>query len=109
MRFYEVDSGKILLDGVDIRKISRDNLRQQFGMVLQDTWLFDSTIRENLKYGNEQANDDDINAALCKAYMYDFVERLPKKLDTEIGGQGIKISEGQRQLLTIARTMIPNI
>lgn len=108
MRFYDVDSGRITIDGVDIRALKRDNLRQQFGMVLQDTWLFDASLRENLTYGNAQATDDEIYAALKKAYMYDYVMRLPQKLDTPIGQQGIKISDGQRQLLTIARTMISN-
>ncbi len=108
MRFYDVDSGRITIDGVDIRTLKRDNLRQQFGMVLQDTWLFDASLRENLTYGNAQATDDEIYAALKKAYMYDYVMRLPQKLDTPIGQQGIKISDGQRQLLTIARTMISN-
>lgn len=106
MRFYDVDSGKITIDGVDIRELKRDNLRQQFGMVLQDTWLFDASLRENLTYGNAQATDEEIYDALKKAYMYDYVMRLPQKLDTPIGQQGIKISDGQRQLLTIARTMI---
>lgn len=108
MRFYDVDSGRITIDGVDIRALKRDNLRQQFGMVLQDTWLFDASLRENLTYGNAQATDDEIYTALKKAYMYDYVMRLPQKLDTPIGQQGIKISDGQRQLLTIARTMISN-
>lgn len=108
MRFYDVDSGKITVDGIDIRELKRDNLRQQFGMVLQDTWLFDASLRENLTYGNAQASDEEIYQALKKAYMYDFVMRLPQKLDTLIGQQGIKISDGQRQLLTIARTMISN-
>lgn len=108
MRFYDVDSGKITIDGVDIRELKRDNLRQQFGMVLQDTWLFDASLRENLTYGNAQATDEEIYTALKKAYMYDYVMRLPQKLDTPIGQQGIKISDGQRQLLTIARTMISN-
>lgn len=108
MRFYDVDSGRITIDGTDIREMKRDDLRQQFGMVLQDTWLFDASLRENLMYGNAEATDDDIYQALKKAYMYDFVMRLPQKLDTLIGQQGIKISDGQRQLLTIARTMISN-
>lgn len=108
MRFYDVDSGRITIDGTDIREMKRDDLRQQFGMVLQDTWLFDAPLRENLMYGNAEATDDDIYQALKKAYMYDFVMRLPQKLDTLIGQQGIKISDGQRQLLTIARTMISN-
>ncbi len=106
MRFYDVDSGKITIDGIDIRHLKRDELRQSFGMVLQDTWLFDASLRENLTYGNEKASDEEIYAALKKAYMYDYVMRLPQQLETQIGQEGIKISEGQRQLLTIARTMI---
>lgn len=108
MRFYDVNRGTISIDGVDIRKLKRDNLRQQFGMVLQDTWLFDASLRENLTYGNADASDEEIYTALKKAYMYEYVMRLPHKLDTQIGQQGIKISDGQRQLLTIARTMISN-
>ncbi len=108
MRFYDVDQGTIRIDGTDIRELQRDNLRQQFGMVLQDTWLFDATLRENLTYGNAQATDDEIYQALQKTYMYDYVMRLPLQLNTHIGQQGIKISDGQRQLLTIARTMISN-
>lgn len=108
MRFYDVDQGVIKIDGTDIRKLIREDLRRNFGMVLQDTWLFESTIRKNLQYGNDTATDEEIYQALKKAYMYDFVMRLPDKLDTVIGGQGLKISEGQRQLLTIARTMISN-
>ena len=106
MRFYEVNSGKITIDGIDIRHIKRDNLRKSFGMVLQDTWLFDSTLRENLQYGNESATDEEIYTALKKTYMYEYVMRLPQKLETPIGEAGIKLSDGQRQLLTIARTMI---
>lgn len=77
-------------------------------MVLQDTWLFDSSIRENLTYGNPEASDEEIIEAMKKAHIFDFVMRLPQGLDTEIGSQGVKISEGQRQLMTIARTMISN-
>lgn len=108
MRFYETTSGYITIDDYDIRHIQRDTLRKNFGMVLQDTWLFDSTLRENLQYGKPDASDEEINQALKASYMYEFVERLPEKLDTKIGGQGLKISDGQRQLLTIARTMISN-
>jgi ATP-binding cassette subfamily B multidrug efflux pump len=108
MRFYEVDKGYIAIDDHHITQITRDSLRKSFGMVLQDTWLFDSTIRENLTYGNPQATDAEIEAAMKKAYIYDFVTRLPQGLDTLIGASGIKISEGQRQLMTIARTMISN-
>lgn len=106
MRFYDVDNGQILIDGHKLTQVTRDSLRKSFGMVLQDTWLFDSTIRDNLTYGNPTATDEQIEAAMKKAYIFDFVTRLPKGLDTLIGASGIKISEGQRQLMTIARTMI---
>ncbi|MGG5371345.1 ABC transporter ATP-binding protein [Enterococcus sp. AZ196] len=106
MRFYEVDQGKITIDGTDIRHLTRDSLRQQFGMVLQETWLMDSSLRANLRYGRKTATDEEIYTALKDAYMYDFVMRLPDKLDTIVGEAGIKLSDGQRQLLTIARTMI---
>ena len=106
MRFYEVDHGTITIDGTDIRHLTRDSLRQQFGMVLQETWLMDSSLRANLRYGRKSATDEEIFAALKDAYMYDFVMRLHDKLDTIVGEAGIKLSDGQRQLLTIARTMI---
>lgn len=106
MRFYDVDQGQISIDDHNITQVTRDSLRKNFGMVLQDTWLFDSTIRDNLTYGNSSATDEEIESAMKKAYIFDFVMRLPKGLDTVIGASGIKISEGQRQLMTIARTMI---
>lgn len=108
MRFYEVQKGTITLDGRDIRQIPRGQLRQSFGMVLQDTWLFDATLRENLIYGKPEASDEEIYAALQKTDMLEYVMDLPKKLETPIGHYGVKLSEGQRQLLTIARTMIAN-
>lgn len=106
MRFYEVDYGTITIDGTDIRYLTRDSLRQQFGMVLQETWLMDSSLRANLRYGRKSASDEEIYDALKDAYMHDFVMRLPDKLDTIVGEAGVKLSDGQRQLLTIARTMI---
>lgn len=106
MRFYEVTSGQITLDGQPIATVNRDQLRRKFGMVLQETWLFDGTIRENLAYGRPEASDEELYQALKKTYMYDFVQRLPEKLGTHLGSQRLKISDGQRQLLTIARTMI---
>ena len=106
MRFYDADRGRITVDSHDIQQITRDSLRQSFGMVLQDTWLFESTLRDNLTYGNPAATDDEVWTALKKTYMYEYVMRLPDRLNTVIGEQGIKISDGQRQLLTIARTMI---
>lgn len=108
MRFYEVNRGNILIDGVDIAKVKRDELRKNFGMVLQDTWIFDSTLRENLVFGRPDATDEEITEALKKSFMYDFVMRLPQQLDTPLGEKNVKISDGQRQLLTIARTMISN-
>ena len=108
MRFYEVNRGNILIDGVDIAKVKRDELRKNFGMVLQDTWIFDSTLRENLIFGRPDATDEEITDALKKSFMYDFVMRLPQQLDTPLGEKNVKISDGQRQLLTIARTMISN-
>ncbi|WP_442896383.1 ABC transporter ATP-binding protein [Enterococcus sp. BWR-S5] len=108
MRFYDVDKGMIYVDKQPINRITRDSLRKGFGMVLQDTWLFDGTIRDNLTYGNSEATDDTIRHALQKTHTAEFIQRLPQGLDTEIGSHGIKISEGQRQLLTIARTMISN-
>lgn len=108
MRFYEVNRGNILIDGVDIAKVKRDELRKNFGMVLQDTWIFDSTLRENLVFGRPDATDEEITDALTKSFMYDFVMRLPQQLDTPLGEKNVKISDGQRQLLTIARTMISN-
>lgn len=111
MRFYEVTGGQITLDGQPIATVNRDQLRRKFGMVLQETWLFDGTIRENLAYGRPEASDEELYQALKKTYMYDFVQRLPEKLGTHLGSQRLKISDGQRQLLTIARTMIsqPNL
>lgn len=106
MRFYEVDKGTITIDGTDIRHLTRDSLRQQFGMVLQETWLMDNSLRVNLRYGRKSATEEEIYAALKDAYMYDFVMRLPNKLDTIVGDAGVKLSDGQRQLLTITRTMI---
>ena len=108
IRFYEVNRGNILIDGVDIAKVKRDELRKNFGMVLQDTWIFDSTLRENLVFGRPDATDEEITDALKKSFMYDFVMRLPQQLDTPLGEKNVKISDGQRQLLTIARTMISN-
>lgn len=106
LRFYEVDSGQITLDGQPITQITRDSLRKSFGMVLQDTWLTEGTIRENLTYGNPNADEQTIEAVMKKAHIYDFVQLLPNQLETKIGANGLIISEGQKQLLTIARTML---
>lgn len=106
MRFYDLDSGQILIDRIPIQHYTRDSLRKAFGMVLQDTWLFDGTIKENLTFGNPQATDEEVIACAKSALVHSFITKLPHGYDTVIGSQGLKISEGQRQLLTIARTMI---
>ncbi len=106
MRFYDLDSGEITVDNIPIQNITRDSLRQSFGMVLQDTWLFDGTIKENLIFGNLDATDEEVISACKASSIHSFIERLPDKYNTLIGSSGVKISEGQRQLLTIARTMI---
>jgi len=106
MRFYELDGGKILLDGVDIAKLPRAVLRANIGMVLQDTWLFGGTIRDNLKYGNLAASDDDLLAAARATYVDRFVSHLPEGYDTVIDDEGNNVSSGEKQLLTIARAFL---
>ena len=106
MRFYDVNAGRILLDGVDITTMSRDALRANFGMVLQDTWLFKGTIRENIRYGNADASDEQIEAAAKAAHIYDYIMSLPKGFDTELTEDAANISQGQRQLITIARAIV---
>jgi ABC-type multidrug transport system fused ATPase/permease subunit len=106
MRFYEIDSGQILLDGVDYRDLSRDEVRRCFGMVLQDTWLFGGTIRENIGYGRQGSTDEEIIAAARSAYVDDFVRTLPDGYGTVLDGDASSISAGQKQLLTIARAFL---
>ncbi len=106
MRFYELDGGSILLDGVDTRDMRRDDLRRTFGIVLQDTWLFGGTIRENLAYGREDAAEEEIERAARAAYVDHFVRTLPDGYDTVLDDETSNISVGQRQLLTIARAFL---
>ena len=106
MRFYDVDSGRITLDGVDIRDLRRDDLRRQFGMVLQDTWLFDGTIRENIEYGAHDATDEQVVAAAKAARVDHFVRTLPDGYDTVLGDDATSLSAGEQQLLTIARAFL---
>ncbi|KDR94535.1 ATP-binding cassette, subfamily B [Peptoclostridium litorale DSM 5388] len=108
MRFYEVGSGRIMLDGMDVRDISRESLRRSFGMVLQDTWLFGGSIRDNIGYGRLGATDDEITQAAKAAYADHFIMTLPNGYDTVINEEADNISQGQKQLLTIARAMIAN-
>jgi ATP-binding cassette subfamily B protein len=106
MRFYELDSGRITLDGVDVTKMRRDDLRSQIGMVLQDTWLFGGTIRDNIAYGNLNASDEQIRAAAEATFVDRFVRSLPLGYDTVIDEEGSNISAGEKQLLTIARAFL---
>ncbi|MGA7986769.1 MAG: ABC transporter ATP-binding protein [Candidatus Dormiibacterota bacterium] len=106
MRFYDIDSGRIRIDGVDINTLPRERLRSVFGMVLQDTWLFTGTIRDNIAYGKEGATAAEVVAAGTAAYVDQFVHTLPHGYDTELDGDASNISSGQRQLLTIARAFL---
>jgi ATP-binding cassette subfamily B multidrug efflux pump len=106
MRFYELDSGRITLDGVDITKMRRDDLRSQIGMVLQDTWLFGGTIRDNIAYGNPRATEEQIHAAAEATFVDRFVKSLPLGYDTVIDEEGSNVSAGEKQLLTIARAFL---
>lgn len=106
MRFYDVNSGAIFFDGHDIREIKRGNLRTMFGMVLQDTWLFEGTIKENIAYGRPGATDEEVEQAAKAAYVDHFIRTLPQGYDTILRGDASGISQGQRQLLTIARAIL---
>jgi ATP-binding cassette subfamily B protein len=106
MRFYDVDSGRILIDGVDITAVSRQSLRSRIGMVLQDTWLFDGTIAENIGYGRPEAGEDEVIEAARAAYVDRFVRTLPSGYQTRVSGDGANISAGERQLITIARAFL---
>ncbi len=106
MRFYDVDSGRILVDGVDITTVSRQSLRSRIGMVLQDTWLFDGTIAENIAYGRPEATPDEVVAAAEAAYVDRFVRTLPAGYQTRVTGDGGNISAGEKQLITIARAFL---
>ncbi|MFA4083276.1 ABC transporter ATP-binding protein [Mycobacteroides salmoniphilum] len=106
MRFYDVDSGRILLDGIDISTMSRHDLRSRMGMVLQDTWLFGGTIAENIAYGRPEASEDEVREAARAAYVDRFVRTLPDGYDTRIADDGENISAGEKQLITIARAFL---
>ena len=106
MRFYEVDKGNITIDGISIKDMSRQQLRQLFGMVLQETWLQSGTIRENLLLGNPNATDEEIQKVLIQCQLDKMIEKLPQGLETPLHRQGEDFSQGQRQLLSIARVML---
>ena len=106
MRFYELNSGRILLDGTDIATVDRGALRDNMGMVLQDTWLFGGTIRDNIAYGKEGATQEEILAAAKAAFVDRFVHSLPDGYDTVIDEEGNNVSAGEKQLITIARAFL---
>ena len=106
MRFYDVNSGRILIDGHDIREFDRRNLRECFGMVLQDTWLFNGTIMENIRYGRLDANDEEVIAAAKAAHAHRFIQTLPEGYNTVLNEEASNVSQGQKQLLTIARAIL---
>ncbi len=106
MRFYELDAGRITIDGVDVSSIPRSQLRSRIGMVLQDTWLFEGTIRDNIAYGHTNATEEQILAAARATFVDRFVHSLPDGYDTVIDESGENLSAGERQLLTIARAFL---
>ncbi|HLR33854.1 MAG TPA: ATP-binding cassette domain-containing protein, partial [Tissierellales bacterium] len=107
-RFYDVTEGEILIDGIDIRKYSRDSLRKAFGMVLQDTYLFSGTVEENIRYGKLNATDQEVKKAAKLANADPFIRRLPKGYNAILAEGGTNLSQGERQLLTIARAILAN-
>ncbi|MFI3229715.1 MAG: ABC transporter ATP-binding protein [Bacillota bacterium] len=108
MRFYEVDAGRILIDGVDMKKYSRDDLRSLYGMVLQETWLYNGSIADNIAYGNKNATREQIISAAKEAYAHNFIETMEHGYDTVLNEDASNISAGQKQLLTIARAILKN-
>ena len=106
MRFYELNGGRIMIDGCDITKLSRANLREMFGMVLQDTWLNNGTIRDNIRYGRPDATDEEVEAAAKAAHVDHFIKTQGKGYDMEVNEEATNISQGQKQLLTIARAFL---
>ncbi|MDU2374295.1 MAG: ABC transporter ATP-binding protein [Peptoniphilus harei] len=106
MRFYDIDKGSININGINIKDVSRKNLRSLFGMVLQDSWLFRGTIYDNILYGRQDATREEVIDAAKKAYCHSFIEKLPKGYDTVLNEEASNISQGQRQLLTIARALL---
>jgi ATP-binding cassette subfamily B multidrug efflux pump len=108
MRFYDVNNGAILIDGHNIQDFKREDLRCMFGMVLQDTWLYNDTIMENIRYGWPGASDDDVIAAASAAHVDHFVRTLPEGYGLVLNEEATNISQGQKQLLTIARAFVTN-
>ena len=108
MRFYEIGDGTITIDGVDIRDIKRGELRNMFGMVLQDTWLFNGTIMDNIAYGKKGATEEEVMQAARAAHAHHFIKTLPDGYNTILNEEASNISQGQKQLLTIARAILAN-
>lgn len=108
MRFYDVNSGEINVDGHNIKDFKRGELRKMFGMVLQDTWLFGGTVKENIKYGNEEATDGEVIEAAKAAHVHHFIKTLPKGYNSILNEESSNVSAGQKQLLTIARVILAN-
>lgn len=106
MRFYDPDEGQILLDGVDTQTVSRSSIRRSVGMVLQDTWISNGTVRENISMGRPDAGEDEVVQAAMQAHAHSFIKRLPQGYDTVLGEGGVELSQGQKQLLCIARVML---
>ena len=106
MRFYDVNSGAILIDGHNVKDFNRSELRQMFGMVLQDTWLFHGSIKDNIKYGKLDATDEEVIEAAKAARVHRFVQTLPGGYDMELNEEASNVSQGQKQLLTIARAIL---
>ena len=106
MRFYDVTAGRILVDGHNVKDFERGELRQMFGMVLQDTWLFGGTVKDNIKYGKEDATDDEVIEAAKAAHVHHYIKTLPNGYNSEINEESSNISAGQKQLLTIARVIL---
>jgi ATP-binding cassette, subfamily B, multidrug efflux pump len=106
MRFYEVQGGQILIDGVDITKMRRGDLRRIFGMVLQDTWLFHGTLHDNISYGRENVSEEEVVKVSKEAYADNFIRTLPSGYNMVLNEDSTNISQGQKQLLTIARALL---
>ena len=106
MRFYDVNSGSIKVDGHDIKDFNRSELREYFGMVLQDTWLFKGTIMENIRYGRLEATDEEVIAAAKAAHAHHFIQTLPGSYQMELNEDASNVSQGQKQLITIARAIL---
>ncbi len=107
-RFYDAKEGAVLIDGIDVRKVTQESLRRQMGIVLQDTYLFSTTVRENIRYGRPGATDEEIEAAAKISLAHDFIMRLPEGYETMLGERGNNLSHGQRQLISIARAALAN-